>query len=61
MVDDSGTGRPDLVVAGEDKAHAVSRALADGALVDDVPAAGPRGRERTVWWLDEPAATDLPG
>lgn len=48
-----------FVVSGADKAGAVARAVAPDAPVDAVPAAGPRGREATVWWLDEPAAGRL--
>ena len=48
-----------FVVSGAGKATAVASALADGADVAQVPAAGPRGIERTVWWLDEAAATHL--
>lgn len=51
-----------LVAAGQAKAEAVRSALAPaGGTVDpvDVPAAAPRGREATVWWLDEAAASLL--
>jgi 6-phosphogluconolactonase len=44
-----------LVAAGADKAEAVARALA-GAEVRDTPAAGARGRSRTLWLLDVAAA-----
>lgn len=44
-----------LVVAGADKADAVARALG-GAPVGETPAAGPRGRRRTLWLLDVAAA-----
>ena len=47
-----------LVVAGADKADAVAAAV-DGADPDDVPAAGAKGREATVWLLDEEAASKL--
>lgn len=49
-----------LVASGEAKAPAVARALG-GDTVDpvEVPAAAPRGREATVWWLDEDAASLL--
>lgn len=47
-----------FVVAGEDKAEAVHRALA-GADPDETPAAGPRGTERTLWLLDSGAASQL--
>ncbi len=43
-----------FIVAGEDKANAV-RAAAD-ADPWDIPAAGVRGQEETVWWLDAAAA-----
>ncbi|MFC7216582.1 6-phosphogluconolactonase [Streptomyces polyrhachis] len=48
-----------LLAAGEDKAGAVARALsgADGL---QAPAAGARGRSRTLWLLDRAAASDLP-
>lgn len=49
-----------FVVSGDAKAEAVSRALADDADPAVVPASGPRGREATVWWLDEAAAALLP-
>ncbi len=51
-----------FLVSGEEKAEAVSRALADGATASDVPAAGiaPTVEPReTVWWLDEAAASHL--
>lgn len=48
-----------LVVGGSDKAGAVGLALA-GANPVQVPAAGPRGRKRTVWLLDQDAAAKLP-
>lgn len=44
-----------LVVAGADKAEPVARALAGGPL-DETPAAGARGRRRTLWLLDVAAA-----
>lgn len=47
-----------LVVAGAEKADAVAAAV-DGADPDDVPAAGAKGRESTVWLLDEEAASKL--
>ncbi|MGI8433734.1 MAG: 6-phosphogluconolactonase [Nocardioidaceae bacterium] len=49
-----------FVVSGDDKADAVKRALG-GADVEQVPAAGPRGRQRTLWLLDQAAASGLPG
>lgn len=47
-----------LVVSGEAKADAVAAAVG-GADPVDIPAAGAVGRERTVWLLDEAAATKL--
>lgn len=47
-----------FVVAGDDKADAVQRALT-GADVIQVPAAGPRGTKRTLWLLDGAAASAL--
>jgi 6-phosphogluconolactonase len=47
-----------FVVAGEGKAEAVARALG-GAPREEVPSAGPRGHERTLWLLDEAAASRL--
>jgi 6-phosphogluconolactonase len=48
-----------LVVAGDDKAGAVGLALA-GAGPVQVPAAGPKGRQETLWMLDQAAASQLP-
>lgn len=51
-----------FLVSGEEKAEAVSRALADGATASDVPAAGIAPTvepHETVWWLDEAAASHL--
>lgn len=48
-----------FLVSGEAKAEAAAKALAHDASVDDVPATGPRGLERTVWYLDSPAASHL--
>ncbi|WP_445154445.1 6-phosphogluconolactonase [Arthrobacter sp. Hor0625] len=48
-----------MVVAGDDKAGAVGLALA-GANPVQVPAAGPRGRNRTLWLIDEDAASRVP-
>jgi len=48
-----------MVVAGEDKAGAVGLALA-GANPVQVPAAGPAGRTRTLWLIDENAASRVP-
>ncbi|MBO0676462.1 6-phosphogluconolactonase [Mycolicibacterium sp. S2-37] len=47
-----------LIVSGEGKAEAVAAAVG-GASADDWPAAGAAGREATVWWLDEDAASKL--
>jgi 6-phosphogluconolactonase len=47
-----------LVVAGAEKADAVAAAVG-GADPVDLPAAGARGREATVWLLDEEAASKL--
>ena len=47
-----------LVVSGAEKADAVAAAVG-GANPDDVPAAGAKGREATVWLLDEEAAAKL--
>jgi hypothetical protein len=47
-----------LVVSGAEKADAVAAAVG-GADPDDVPAAGAKGRDATVWLLDEEAASKL--
>lgn len=47
-----------LVVAGEDKAGAVAMALGGAGRVQ-IPAAGARGRSRTLWLLDRAAASKL--
>jgi 6-phosphogluconolactonase len=47
-----------FVVSGAGKAEAVARALA-GAPPEEVPSAGPHGRNRTLWLLDEDAAGQL--
>ncbi|OBG89792.1 6-phosphogluconolactonase [Mycobacterium sp. NS-7484] len=47
-----------LVVSGAAKADAVAAALG-GAEPTDIPAAGAIGRERTVWLLDDAAASKL--
>lgn len=44
-----------FVVSGEDKADAVAKALAE----DDIPAARPKGQNRTLWLLDEASASKL--
>lgn len=48
-----------FVASGEGKADAVAKALTSTDRVQ-VPAAGPRGRERTLWLIDEDAAAKLP-
>ncbi|HEX5565426.1 MAG TPA: 6-phosphogluconolactonase [Streptomyces sp.] len=48
-----------LLAAGEDKAEAAATALAATDPLR-VPAAGARGRSRTLWILDEAAASRLP-
>lgn len=48
-----------LVAAGDGKAEAIARAHG-GASEVDVPLAGLRGRDRTVWLLDDAAAARLP-
>jgi 6-phosphogluconolactonase len=48
-----------LVAAGEEKAAAARMALS-GAGANQVPAAGVRGKVRTLWLLDRPAASRLP-
>ena len=49
-----------FVASGEEKAAAVQRALS-GADVADTPAAGPRGVHRTLWLLDDAAASRVGG
>lgn len=48
-----------FVTSGEGKAHAVAMALSGAGRVQ-VPAAGPRGRHRTLWLIDRDAAAQLP-
>lgn len=48
-----------LVLAGADKAGALGLALAD-ANPADVPVAGVRGRQRTVFFVDRDAAAEVP-
>ncbi|MDA3649318.1 6-phosphogluconolactonase [Saccharopolyspora indica] len=48
-----------LMTTGAAKAEPVAAALA-GAKPVDIPAAGARGRDRTLWLLDATAATQLP-
>ena len=48
-----------IIVAGESKAEAAQMALS-GAGEVQVPAAGAVGRSRTIWLLDDAAASRLP-
>jgi 6-phosphogluconolactonase len=48
-----------FVVSGGSKAEAVALAWS-GAGRNQVPSAGPRGRARTLWLVDRPAAAKLP-
>jgi 6-phosphogluconolactonase len=48
-----------LVLAGSDKASALGLALA-GASYLEVPAAGAKGRRRTVFFVDQDAAAEVP-
>ncbi|SKB02784.1 6-phosphogluconolactonase [Aeromicrobium choanae] len=48
-----------FVVSGADKAEAVAKAMT-GTPIDEAPAAGARGLEETVWFLDTAAASRLP-
>jgi 6-phosphogluconolactonase len=48
-----------FVVSGDGKADAVAKALAAEGEVHDTPARGVHGAERTVWFLDEAAASQL--
>ncbi|MEO8888581.1 MAG: 6-phosphogluconolactonase [Jatrophihabitantaceae bacterium] len=48
-----------LIASGPGKAQAVARALG-GASKFEVPSAGPRGREHTLWLIDRDAASELP-
>ncbi len=48
-----------FVVSGHDKASAVRLALS-GAGEMQIPAAGPKGRSRTLWLLDNDAAAEVP-
>lgn len=45
-----------VVAAGAGKADAAAAALSAATSADEVPAAGARGREETVFWLDRAAA-----
>ena len=48
-----------FLVAGEEKAGAVARSLAEEGSVSTTPARGVRGESETLWWLDEEAAALL--
>jgi 6-phosphogluconolactonase len=48
-----------FIASGASKAEAVRRAV-EGADVHDIPAAGPKGAQRTLWLLDADAASGLP-
>jgi 6-phosphogluconolactonase len=48
-----------FLVSGEGKAAAVASALAEGTDPHETPAAGVRGTEETIWFLDRPAASRL--
>jgi 6-phosphogluconolactonase len=50
-----------FLVSGEEKADAVARALADDGTVDETPARGARGRQETLWLLDEAAVRAVKG
>lgn len=50
-----------ILASGEGKAAAIAAAAAGGTSPLEVPAAGARGSERTIFWLDAAAAGDLPG
>ena len=47
-----------FVATGEEKADALARSVAGGD-VGETPSAGPRGRERTTWYVDEAASAGL--
>lgn len=49
-----------LVTAGSGKSDAVAMALSGQAGRMQVPAAGPRGRRKTLWLIDREAAAKLP-
>lgn len=49
-----------ILASGAEKSSAVRLALAEGAGPFQVPAAGARGRDRTLFLLDEAAAAKLP-
>jgi 6-phosphogluconolactonase len=49
-----------LLATGAEKASAVGMALTGGAGPMQLPAAGVRGVERTLWLLDRAAASEVP-
>ena len=55
----NGSQRVWLVLAGADKASALGLALA-GASYHSVPAAGAKGRRRTIFFVDDAAASQVP-
>ena len=55
----NGSQRVWMVLSGPDKASALGLALA-GASYASVPAAGAKGRKRTVFFVDEAAAANVP-
>lgn len=55
----NGSKRVWMVIAGTDKASALGLALA-GASYASVPAAGAKGRKRTIFFVDEAAAAQVP-
>jgi 6-phosphogluconolactonase len=55
----NGSKRVWMVMSGSDKASALGLALA-GASYASVPAAGAKGRKRTVFFVDEAAASKVP-
>ena len=48
-----------FLVSGEEKSDAVGRVLAEDVTVDETPARGVRGRQETLWLLDQQAASSL--
>jgi 6-phosphogluconolactonase len=55
----NGSARIWLVLSGTDKASALGLALA-GASYTEVPAAGAKGRKRTVFFVDRDASSEVP-
>lgn len=55
----NGSKRVWMVLSGADKASALGLALA-GAAYESVPAAGAKGRKRTVFFVDQDAAAKVP-